>query len=471
MSLTLINLQLGWPSKDLLPAAALSDAAVTCLADPEIATPALLYGPGLGNNALRLAIAEWLTSAYKPIPGIISPDRICVSGGASQNVVNILQVYTDPSYTRGVWMIEPTYHLASKIFEDAGFQGKLRGVPEDDEGCDIDFFRTRITEVEKERKSKSDKDVPSFKTGPLWPKIYKHVIYCVPTFSNPSAKTMSLRRRKQLVLLAREFDALLITDDCYDFLRWPQDDNTSPDELGPIPPRLVDIDRELPGGSKWGNTISNGTFSKLIGPGIRVGWAEASETFAQGLVSLGATRSGGNPSQFTSTFVAHLLQTGFLQKHIKDVLSPTYRNRYRSLMGAISKYLEPLNAQVTIGTNYSTTLNRNLTNPQFVNEKQESQNTVEPPVAGGFFTYITLPSDLPDTKILAARAFEEYNLRVAYGEIFEVRGDEQSGKRPGREFDHSLRLCWAWEKDEVLQAGIQRLAALIKTIRREQSKK
>jgi DNA-binding transcriptional MocR family regulator len=95
---------------------------------------------------------------------------------------------------------------------------------------------------------------------------------------------MSLRRREGLVRLARQYDALILTDDVYDFVQWSADPN------GPFPdhacvPRVVDVDRYLDGGpvDEWGHTISNGSFSKLIGPGMRTGWAEASEKLAFGL--------------------------------------------------------------------------------------------------------------------------------------------------------------------------------------------
>jgi DNA-binding transcriptional MocR family regulator len=97
---------------------------------------------------------------------------------------------------------------------------------------------------------------------------------------------MSLSDREQLVQLAREFDALIVTDDVYDFLQWSVDPDcplAAPDEARV--PRLVDIDRYMDGGpqDEWGNVISNGSFSKLIGPGMRTGWAEGTAKLAYGL--------------------------------------------------------------------------------------------------------------------------------------------------------------------------------------------
>jgi DNA-binding transcriptional MocR family regulator len=138
---------------------------------------------------------------------------------------------------------------------------------------------------------------PSLKPGR---KIYKHVIYCVPAFSNPTGMTMPLNTREGLVRLAREFDALVIPDDVYDFLHWPVSWDHSaeaPDIAPPAKstavrlPRLVDIDQILDGGAErsatdgFGNVCSNGSFSKIVGPGVRVGWVQGSRKFIFGVAS------------------------------------------------------------------------------------------------------------------------------------------------------------------------------------------
>ena len=99
---------------------------------------------------------------------------------------------------------------------------------------------------------------------------------------------MSLRRRKELVQIARQFDALIITDDVYDHLQW----SIRPHDVDPLHeaflPRIIDIDRTMGGGivggaDGFGNAVSNGSFSKIVGPGCRIGWAEASQKLAFGL--------------------------------------------------------------------------------------------------------------------------------------------------------------------------------------------
>lgn len=83
--------------------------------------------------------------------------------------------------------------------------------------------------------------------------------------------------------LARRYDALIVTDDVYDFLQWSPTPGEFPDRA--CVPRIVDVDRYLDGGpaDEWGHALSNGSFSKLIGPGARTGWAEASDKVAYGL--------------------------------------------------------------------------------------------------------------------------------------------------------------------------------------------
>lgn len=102
---------------------------------------------------------------------------------------------------------------------------------------------------------------------------------------------MSLSRREELVQIAREFDALIVTDDVYDQLQWTAKFD-SPSTSYPsraIQPRIVDVDRFFNGGAErtgsdgFGNSVSSGSFSKIVGPGCRTGWAEGTTKFAFGL--------------------------------------------------------------------------------------------------------------------------------------------------------------------------------------------
>jgi DNA-binding transcriptional MocR family regulator len=270
-----INLQLGWPSPRLFPAQQLATATSACLSDPEVASKALVYGPDLGYMPFRESVAKWLSSFYDPSSGPIPFDRIAITGGASQNLASILQVFSDPNITRRVWMVEPTYFLACTIFQDAGFAARLRGVPENEHGLDIEFLRHALSEFEKE--ASQNGVYQELKPAGQYGKVFRHILYLTPTFSNPSAKTMPTSVRQELLTLAREFDILIVSDDVYDFLRWPAENCKSLSvKLASIPPRLVDLDRATSPDDSWGNSISNGSFSKIVAPGVRVGWAEAS---------------------------------------------------------------------------------------------------------------------------------------------------------------------------------------------------
>jgi DNA-binding transcriptional MocR family regulator len=283
-----IDLHRGWPNTTLLPSSSLQLAAATVLSNPDLYVSGLLYGPNLGDSRLRRSIATWLTGVFSPETAI-NPERICITGGASQNLGSLLQVFSDPGYTLNVWLIVPCYMLACRIIEDAGFTGKLRSVPEDAEGLDLAYLEDELTKAEADAKLKGHA-TKLHKADRPYRKSYRHIIYTVPTFSNPSSTLMTLRRREGLVRLARRFDALVICDDVYDFLHWPVDKSLNDYRSNKaVMPRLVDVDRFLDGGTDrsgadgFGNVASNGTFSKIVAPGLRCGWVEGTCSLSFGL--------------------------------------------------------------------------------------------------------------------------------------------------------------------------------------------
>lgn len=104
-------------------------------------------------------MAAWLTSFFQPTAPI-AQDRVCITGGASQNLACLLQVFTDPLYTSNVWIVAPAYMLAFRIFQDSALN--LRAVPEDEEGIDIDFLREELKKSdEKTRAQQSNGSVSS----------------------------------------------------------------------------------------------------------------------------------------------------------------------------------------------------------------------------------------------------------------------------------------------------------------------
>jgi DNA-binding transcriptional MocR family regulator len=140
----------GWPHPSLLTPKLLQSASAKVLSEPlKVTTEILEYGDDEGYLPLRQSLANWLTKFYAPQESI-NIKRITISGGASQNLACVLQTFTDPIYTRNVWMVAPAYYLAFRIFNDSGFEGRLKAVPEDDEGVDIDFLRSRIQQSEQQ---------------------------------------------------------------------------------------------------------------------------------------------------------------------------------------------------------------------------------------------------------------------------------------------------------------------------------
>jgi len=250
---------------------------------------------------------------------------------------------------------------------------------------------------------------------------------------------MSLNARRDLVQCARDFDALIISDDVYDHLLWPADGEMKPtDRLDrACMPRIVDIDATLDGGPSregadgFGNAMSNGSFSKLIGPGLRVGWAQASPKLAYGLSQTGTTKSGGAPSQLTSTYVTELLRSGFVHDHILNTVQPAYARRYRTLIRSIEEHL----------------VTRGCSLPQTTRS-----------YAGGFFVWLTLPAGMLATE-LCKSCKENENVLLAPGTAFQVPGDDSI------RFQDSVRLCFTWEDEALLPDGVRRIARVIDRMR------
>jgi DNA-binding transcriptional MocR family regulator len=137
-----IDLLRGCPMPSLLPVDLLASACQRVLANPDDHEALLNYGQPVGYQPLREALAAWLGEHYQVAP---DPNRICVTGGASQSLACILQSFTDPIYTRAIWMVAPCYFLAASIFEDSGFTDRLKAVSEDDDGINIEELEQKLT--------------------------------------------------------------------------------------------------------------------------------------------------------------------------------------------------------------------------------------------------------------------------------------------------------------------------------------
>ncbi|TVY25751.1 Uncharacterized protein LHYA1_G005310 [Lachnellula hyalina] len=429
----ILDLSRGWPAPSLLPAAALLRASQTVLTDPNLFVPALQYGDDAGYELLRIAIAEWLQEFFSTPWTTVG--RICISGGASMALACILQVFTDPVYTQNVFLVTPTYFLAFKVFEDNGFTGKLKGVPEDAEGIDIEYLEQCLLAQDIASRNGFSQPPTGISRTPQR-KLFRNIIYCVPTFSNPSTKSMSIRRRQQLVQIARDHDSLVIADDVYDHLRWAPHTSSRNESAPPVLPRLVDIDHEMGGGTQrpgadgFGNVVSNGSFSKIIGPGCRTGWTEATDSFTVELSQCGSTLSGGSPSQLTGVIVCQMLKEGALLRQLNEVMIPSLQRRHWLMRIAVQKYLIPQGASMSDSN-------------------------------GGYFIWITLPTPI-SAKDFTIRAASDEDVIVAPGDIFEVSSD-----KGGFRFDREIRLCFAWELEEALAVGVKSLGRVLESMLRD----
>ncbi|KAL4883192.1 pyridoxal phosphate-dependent transferase, partial [Aspergillus karnatakaensis] len=444
-----IDLSSGFPAPSLNPIQQLNDATNTVFSNPDIWHDGMIYGADAGYEPFRQNVARWLSDFYYSDASsndTIDADRICITGGASQNLACLLQVFTDPIVTRNIFVVEPGYFLAFRIFEDAGFAGRLRGVPEDEKGIDLGFLEEVLKQEEKTRLS----DETPFKPYRSYRKLYRHVIYCVPTFSNPSGRIMSLSRRQGLIRLARQYDALIIADDVYDFVHWPTapslDLTTSTNTFKSIIPRLIDIDRTLDGGpiDTFGNCVSNGSFSKLVGPGCRVGWAEGTPAFAYGLSQAGSSRSGGAPSHLMSTFINEMVRAATendgsptaMTTHILHTLIPAYSRRYNALMSAIIQYLCPLGVVLPPTNEFNQ--------------------------GGGFFIWLELPAPLKSHEVAAAA--REGGVVIGNGAVSAL----PEGNDGLASYDNFIRLCFAWADEDRLVDGIRGLGKTLRRLIREQ---
>jgi DNA-binding transcriptional MocR family regulator len=104
-----------------------------------------------------------------------------------------------------------------------------------------------------------------------------------------------------------------------------------------------------------------------------------------------------------------------------------------------------------------------------VQSKTKSSLSTIPDTAGGYFIYLRLPPDLPQAKAVAAVALHEHDVRVAFGDLFTVYGDESSAQRAAAQddvaFGRCIRLCWAWHEADDIREAIERLGTALGDVR------
>ncbi|KAF8544978.1 pyridoxal phosphate-dependent transferase [Trichophaea hybrida] len=429
-----LDLLRGHPSTSLLPTAAVYEAASVALNSPSLlphdsyaeTRHPLHYGPDKGNLIVREEIGRWTAERYR-LKQAVAPDHLYLTNGASYGLQIALSLFTSPGtgYTKRAFIVSPTYFLASRTFEDAGFADKMIAIKSTETSIDFDALLQHLQRVENEIPDVSLEDglKPILRSGAKkeQKRIYKYVMYGVPTYSNPTGETWDLETRTRVVDIAREWDILVITDDVYDLLG-------NDDQKEPLYPRLVTLDAgTLQNPISTCNTLSNCSFSKLVGPGIRVGWLEsASSVLAKQLGDGGANHSGGCPCQFQSAILYPLLLPVSPRNPLRKIdtiistLTAAYTSRCRVLIDAIEEYL-PENTEIWGGR-------------------------------GGFFIWIGLPDSINAKEVVALAAAKE-GVIVASGEMSECSGE---GNKMGWG-DKWIRIAVSYCDGDELVEGVKRL--------------
>ncbi|MCW2964375.1 MAG: hypothetical protein JWO17_1627 [Actinomycetia bacterium] len=222
----MISFARGIPAPECLPVDDLADCARVAL--ERDGKTILSYGASSGYGPLR----EWLGARHD-----VDPARIFITNGSLQGFVFLAQRL---AVGKRVLVERPTYDRPLKILRELG--ADVVGLHCDDEGLDPDALEAALEKGEK----------PAF-------------VYLIPTFQNPSGRTLSEERRLRIVEIAREHEVLVLEDDPYGLVRFE----------GEALPSLFEL--------SGGETAYSSSFSKTIAPGLRVGWFVLPEPLAREL--------------------------------------------------------------------------------------------------------------------------------------------------------------------------------------------
>ncbi len=365
-----ISLAGGLPDTSTFPAGTFA-AQMTRIAQ-ESTAEALQYGPTEGFAETVDCIVE-VMGAEGMLP---DPDDVIVTTGGQQAIDLICKTLVDPGDV--VVCEAPTYPGAVPVF--CSYQAETIQVDCDEDGMDVGALEAVLAQLEREGRQ------PKF-------------VYSVPSFQNPAGVTMSLERRLRLVELARQRELLVVEDNPYGLLRFGGE---------PLPPLY-----QLDGGDF---VIYVGTFSKILSPGIRLGWAVAPPPVMEKIV-LGKQASDLCTSTLTQHFVREYFSEGRWRDYIDDLVD-VYRNRRDTMLAALREHFP---AQAT------------WTEPE-----------------GGLFIWATLP-DYIDTGDLLARALRE-NVAFVPGQSAYV--DESRGRS-------SMRLNFSGVGEEEIREGVRRIGKTI----------
>lgn len=364
-----VSFAYGLADPDLFPHTDLSAATAAILAQD--AAAALNYGPTspqlIEQVILRLQ-AQGIAA---------DPSRVLISYGSAQILGLLPHVFIEPG---DVVLIEgPTFLGVVGRFANAG--ARLITIPTDESGMDVDALEVTLKDLKKQG-------------------IRPRFIYTIPTFHNPTGTSMPLSRRKKLVTLAAEYGVLLVEDDAYGDLRFS----------GEPLPTLAALDE-----AGWVLYVS--TFSKIIAPGIRIGWACGDPAIIERLAMF---RSEGSTGPFVTRAIAQYCAEGKLEPHIQELIA---RYRYKC----------------------------NLMLETIAREFPSDVVALRPD--GGFFVWCKLPSDISANALLSASS--DRGVTFMPGTRFYANGQG----------DDAMRLAFSFQPAEKIVEGITTLGAVMHTLR------
>lgn len=361
-----IDFGAGHPADALLPRTILQQAAALRLAQPD--SSLLQYGLEQGDGYFRYALAEFLSRRYATP---VDMEHLFVSSGASQALDLICTLYTQPGDV--IFVEEPTYFLALRIFADH----RLNVVPiaTDAHGLDIDALEAALASQR-----------PA-------------LLYTIPTHQNPSGFTLPQERRVRLIELSVQHGFLIVADEVYHLLSY---------DAAPPPP--------LASFTESGMVLGLGSFSKILAPGLRLGWVQAAPQHMQRLYTSGLLDSGGGLNPFTSGLVRIVLEQGWQDEYLEHLHS-VYRQRIKALHASLQEQLGDLVTYIV--------------------------------PTGGYFFWLQLPKAI-DAAILFQRA-ATYKVSFRPGVRFSGRNGLQN----------YLRLSFAYYDEAELTEGVRRLRAAL----------
>jgi DNA-binding transcriptional MocR family regulator len=362
----MIDLGIGQPSPWLLPTETIARAAAHCGSNPD--RMLLSYGTEQGDPSFRTALSGFLEEIYA-MP--VEPNGLLVTNGASQAIDLICTLFSRAGDT--IFVEEPTYFLARKIFADHRL--KPIALPMDADGLIIDALEEEL-----------GRSRPAF-------------LYTIPTYHNPTSACLSAGRREQLAELSRRHDLTVVADEVYHPLSYTS--------VPPLPLARFCASAKI---------ISLGSFSKILAPGLRLGWLQAAPATIGHMVQCGLLDSGGGVNPFTSGVVRSAMELGLLNRNL-TLLKDTYSRRMQAMCAALRQRLPG------------------------------SIRFADP--AGGFFIWLALAEGM-DAGSLLVKAIER-NVEFMPGFKFSSR----------QGLKNFLRLSFAYYDTPDLLEGVERLAAVI----------